>query len=80
MASLIDGSLFSQYHSGTVVNIFNVELHSHHTGILAFSVHRSLIFSKSSLLGMNESNSMKYHFFASSDFFLSSSYRASVAA
>jgi hypothetical protein len=66
MESLIAGSLFSQYHSGIAGNIFIPIDHSHHTGILAFSVHRSLIFSKSSLLGMNESNSMKYHFFASS--------------
>jgi hypothetical protein len=64
--SLNEGSLFSQYHSGIFVKIFILLDHSHHTGILAFSVHRSLIFSKSSFPGMNESNSMKYHFLTSS--------------
>jgi hypothetical protein len=64
--SLIEGSLFSQYHSGIFTKIFKLEPHSHHRGILAFSVHRSFIFSKSSFPGIKESNSMKYHFLASS--------------
>jgi hypothetical protein len=64
--SLNEGSLFSQYHSGIVGKIFMLIAHSHHVGILAFSVHRSLIFSKSSFPGINESNSIKYHFFTSS--------------
>jgi hypothetical protein len=66
IASLSVGSLFSQYHSGIVGKIFMLIAHSHHIGILAFSDHRSLIFSKSSFPGINESNSMKYHFLVSS--------------
>jgi hypothetical protein len=58
IASLIEGSLFSQYHSGIVGKIFIPIDHSHHVGILAFSVHRSLIFSKSSFPGMNESSTI----------------------
>jgi hypothetical protein len=65
--SLNAGTLFSQYHSGIFVKIFKLELHSHQTGILAFSVHRSLIFSKSSLFGINDDKLLiKYHFFTSS--------------
>jgi hypothetical protein len=58
MESLIVGSLFSQYHSGISVKMLRLILHSHHSGIFALFVHRSLIFSRSSLLGINEDNSM----------------------
>jgi hypothetical protein len=58
MASLNDGSLFSQYHSGAAGKIFKLVAHSHPNGIFALSVHRSLIFSKSSFQGINESNSI----------------------
>jgi hypothetical protein len=54
--SLTGGSLFSQYHSGATGRIFILIAHSHHAGIFAFSVHRSLIFSKSSFQGINEDN------------------------
>jgi hypothetical protein len=54
--SLIEGSLFSQYHSGTAGKILRVEPHSHQIGIFALAVHRFLILSKSSLLGMNDDN------------------------
>jgi hypothetical protein len=56
----MDGSLFSQYHSGAFVNIFISIAPSHHIGIFAFSVHRSLIFSRSSLPGINELSCIKY--------------------
>jgi hypothetical protein len=62
----MEGSLFSQYHSGIFVSMFIFIAHSHHKGIFAFSVHHSFIFSKSSLFGINEDSVMKYHFFASS--------------
>jgi hypothetical protein len=66
IASLMVGSLFSQYHSGTVGRIFRLILHSHPTGIFALVAHRFLILSKSSLLGMNDDNFKKYHFLTSS--------------
>jgi hypothetical protein len=55
IASLTDGSLFSQYHSGIVVNIFTDGPHSH-IGAFALAFHRSLIFSKSLFPGINEDN------------------------
>jgi hypothetical protein len=64
--SLNEGTLFSQYHSGAEGKIFKLIAHSHHKGIFAFSVHRSLIFSKSSFPGINEFNCIKYHFLTSS--------------
>jgi hypothetical protein len=52
----MEGSLFSQYHSGIVVRIFKLELHSHQA--LDLSVHRVFIAAKSSLPGINEDNSI----------------------
>jgi hypothetical protein len=63
--SLTEGSLFSQYHSGASTKILIFQPHSQLDNF-AFSVHRSLIFSKSSLLGMNDDNFIKYHFLISS--------------
>jgi hypothetical protein len=65
MDSLTEGSLFSQYHSGASTRIFIPQPHSQ-LDSFAFSVHRSFIFSKSSLFGMNDDNFMKYQFLLSS--------------
>ena len=54
--SLMEGSLFSQYHSGIEDKILKLLLHSHQTGILALAFHRSFIFSKSSFPGINDDN------------------------
>jgi hypothetical protein len=59
MASLIVGSLFSQYHSGIEERILKLVLHSHPRGIFALAAHRFLMLSRSSLLGMNDDNFMK---------------------
>jgi hypothetical protein len=56
IASLIVGSLFSQYHSGIVDKMLKLAAHSHPTGIFALVAHHSLIHSKSSLLGINDDN------------------------